>query len=432
MATRSNLLTFFTLTLALCGWSADAAAQDKQAAPDGFESIFNGRDLEGWEAGETKDPKSFEGMSEPDWYHYRKGLYGRVPKHWRVEAGELIGTGAGPDLVTWDHYGDFEMRLEWKVSPDGHAGICLRRFPEIKLCDTASKTLKEKGADKGSGGLSRNKEQGKFPSEVADKPAGQWNKMVVQMVGPYVTVILNGKKVLDNVGLENAFEPGSPIHASGPIHLRTLGGQVRYRNISIRKIHPEASNAVLDEAAGDDADFTQMFNGKDFTGWIGATNSYELIEGGIRSKRGQNGRLVTDEQYSDFVVRFEFKLPPGGNNGLMIRAPGVGGAAVELQVLDDTHVMHKKLKPYQYHGSAYGIAPARRGYLRPVGKWNHQEVSVKRDHVRVVLNGYLILDTKLKEAAPNNAAAAREQGHFGFTSHLDPVAFRHVRIKELP
>lgn len=419
------------LAVMLCAGSARTVAQAEPNAPEGFESIFNGQDFEGWYGGETRDPSFSKGWGEPQWSRYRNGLHKAVARHWRIEDGELIGTGAGPDLVCWGQYSDFEMWLDWKVSKDAESGISLRHQPGIQLWDAESAALRERGADKGSGGLSQNKESGLLPAERADKPTGQWNRMYLRMVGPYVTVILNDKKVLDNVALKNVYVQDSPIDASGSIHLRTRGGEVRFRNIAIRELSAEASNAVLIDAAGDDKGYTPLFNGKDFTGWIGATNSYEIIEDGVRCKHLGGGKMVTQKQYKDFIVRMEIKLCPGGNNGLAIRAPGPGGGVLELQVLDDPHEMFAKLKPDQYHGSAYGIKPAHRGYLRPTGQWNYQEVYVKGDHIRVVLNGYEILNVRLKEAAPNNAAAMRTQGHFGFISHADPVAFRNIRIKEL-
>ena len=430
MSVHRRLTALFVGLFVFCCWAGTAHPQGKQHPPEGFDAIFNGADLEGWYGGETRDPGFSKGWGEPQWSGYINQLHRQVANHWRIENGELIGTGAGPDLVNWGQYSDFEMWVDWKVSKDGESGISFRHQPGITLWDTTSATLRQRGADKGSGGLSQNKHQGQSPSERADKPTGQWNRMYVRMVGPYITVILNDKKVLDNAALENAYDADSPIDARGSIHLRTRGGEVRFRNIAIRELSAEASNAVLSEVAGDDSDSTPLFNGKDLSGWIGATNSYELIEAGVRCKRGGGGYMITAKQYRDFVVRLEIKLPPGGNNGLAIRAPGAGGA-MELQVLDDPDKKFKHLKPDQYHGSAYGIKPAHRGYLRPTGQSNYQEVYVKGDHIRVVLNGYEILNVKLKEAAPNNAAAMRTQGHFGFISHNDPVAFRDVRIKEL-
>jgi hypothetical protein len=182
-------------------------------------------------------------------------------------------------------------------------------------------------------------------------------------------------------------------------------------------------------------------DGGDFTGWIGATDGYELVDGEFRAKSGVSGNLLTEDKYDNFVVRMEFKLPPGGNNGLAIRTPGVEGDpsvdGMEIQVLDDAPEHYPDLQPYQAHGSVYGLVPAHRGYLRPVGEWNYQETIVDGDHVEVRLNGFKITDANLAEArkAPidgkSHPGAARKSGHFGFSGHRDPVAFREIRIKRL-
>ena len=136
----------------------------------------------------------------------------------------------------------------------------------------------------------------------------------------------------------------------------------------------------------------------------------------------------------------EFKLPPGGNNGLAIRYPGKGDTAYlgmcELQVLDNTAEKFAKLDQRQYHGSAYGMVAARRGYQRPVGEWNYQRVTVKGSTIRVELNGFEILDTDLAKVEEfmggrPHPGLKRTSGHFGFAGHNDPVEFRNVRIKSL-
>ena len=142
----------------------------------------------------------------------------------------------------------------------------------------------------------------------------------------------------------------------------------------------------------------------------------------------------------DFAVRFEFKLPPAGNNGLAIRYPGEGDAAYvamcELQVLDSEHPNYAKLDSRQYHGSAYGMAAAARGYHRPTGEWNFQEVTVKGSTIKVELNGTVILNTdlaKISEFMANSPHPGKERtsGYFGFAGHNDPVEFRKIEIKEL-
>jgi len=190
-----------------------------------------------------------------------------------------------------------------------------------------------------------------------------------------------------------------------------------------------------------EAGFTALFNGRDLTGWSGAVEGYEVRDGAIVCKPGQGGTLFTTGRYRNFVVRLEFKLPPAGNNGLAIRYPGSGDSAyfgmTELQVLDDTAPQYANLDPRQAHGSAYGMVASTRGHLKPVGEWNEQEVTVRGSTIKVVLNGAVILDTDLATvttfmADTPHPGKDRTEGHFGFAGHNDPVAFRHVRIRELP
>jgi len=183
-----------------------------------------------------------------------------------------------------------------------------------------------------------------------------------------------------------------------------------------------------------------IFNGIDLTGWKGLVENYEVRDDSIVCKPGKGGTIYTAEEYDDFQVRLEFKLPPAGNNGLAIRYPGQGDTAYvgmcELQVLDTEHPMYKGLDPRQAHGSAYGMAAAHRGYLRPTGQWNYQQVTVKGSTIKVELNGVTILDTdlgKITEFLANtpHPGKDRRSGHFGFAGHGDAVQFRFVSIKRL-
>jgi len=207
---------------------------------------------------------------------------------------------------------------------------------------------------------------------------------------------------------------------------------------------------IAPSALGDESDtsrqkeseegFASVFNGKNLEGWAGAVDNYEVREGTILCKPGKGGTLYTQDRYADFVVRLEFRLPPGGNNGLAIRHPGSGNPAYvamcELQVLDDEAAKYARLDPRQYHGSAYGMVAAKRGFQEKPGEWNEQEVTVRGSTIKVVLNGTVILDADLSQVTetmgnhPHPGKDAKE-GHFGFAGHSDPVAFRNIRIKRL-
>jgi hypothetical protein len=157
---------------------------------------------------------------------------------------------------------------------------------------------------------------------------------------------------------------------------------------------------------------------------------------------GKGGTIFTKAEYANFVARMEIKLPTGGNNGLAIRYPGHGDTAYvgmcEIQVLDDNYdKVREKIDPRQAHGSAYGMVAAARGYQRPIGQWNYEEVTVRGSTIVVELNGSVILNcdlSKVTEFMGNHPHPGKDRtsGNFGFAGHDDPVMFRNISIKRLP
>ncbi|MEM9657144.1 MAG: DUF1080 domain-containing protein, partial [Planctomycetota bacterium] len=342
------------------------------AVPNGFEPIFNGRDLSGWYGMRDVKPTALAKMTDDELAELRASTEGDVAAHWTVENGELVNDGHGVYLTTVDDYGDVELTLEYKTVAKADSGIYLRATPQVQIWDFTEEGGKWNiGADKGSGGLWNNSpgRPGKDPLVLADKPFGEWNKLRILQVGARTSVWLNDKQVVDHATMENFWDRDRPLFPRGPIQLQTHGGEIRWRNLAIRELDAEASNKILAEHGGDG--FESIFNGRDFTGWSGPVDSYEVVDGAVVCMPGHGGTIFTDRQYDDFAVRMEFKLPPGGNNGLAIRYPGKGDAAYsgmcEIQTLDNTSPKYAKLDPRQYHGSAYGMAAAERGFLRPVG-----------------------------------------------------------------
>ena len=111
---------------------------------------------------------------------------------------------------------------------------------------------------------------------------------------------------------------------------------------------------------------------------------------------------------------------------------------MEIQILDNTADKWVGLKPYQYHGSIYGVVPAKREYLKPAGEWNSEEVIAKGKDIKVILNGTTIVDADITEAIEKGTMDGREHpglknesGHIGFLGHGDVLEFRNIRIKEL-
>jgi Domain of Unknown Function (DUF1080) len=420
----------------LLAWPLSAAE-----IPEGFRPLFNGQDLSGWHGMPHFDPRELAAMSTEDRAKKIDEWTTDARQHWSVQNGELVNDGHGAYLTTDQEFTDYELVIDYRTVPKADSGIYLKATPQVQIWDYTETDKFQLGADKGSGGLWNNSPgtAGKDPAELADKPFGEWNSFRIRQIGARTSVWLNGRHVVDNAIMENYFDRESPLFAKGPISLQTHGGEIRWRNIGIREIPAEEANAMLAESHADG--FKSVFNGSDLTGWGGAVENYEVVDGAIRCREGKGGILHTTEEYANFVVRLEFRLPPSGNNGLAIRTDGTGdpayAAMCELQVLDSEHANYAKLDARQYHGSAYGMIPAKRGFLRPAETWNFQEVTVDGSRIQVELNGSTILNGDLSQVTEYMAntphpGKERTAGFFGFAGHGDAVAFRNVRIRQLP
>ncbi|MAD81170.1 MAG: DUF1080 domain-containing protein [Pirellulaceae bacterium] len=408
--------------------------------PEGFTALFNGENLDGWHGMGHFDPRKLASMTDEERATKHATDLKDAQAHWSVENDELVNDGHGAYLTTDKEYGDIELLIDYKTVAKADSGIYLRANPQVQIWDFTEAGGKWNiGADKGSGGLWNNSKGavGKDPLVLADKPFGQWNRFRILQIGERTTVYLNDKLVVQNARMENFWDRKGPLFAKGPIQLQTHGGEIRWRNIFIREIGSDNANEILASASNEG--FDSVFNAKDFSGWAGPIQNYDVDDGVIRCKPGKGGTIYTEKEYSDFAVRFQFKLPPGGNNGLAIRYPGQGDTAYkgmcELQVLDNTATKYERLDKRQYHGSAYGMVAAHRGFLRPIGRWNFQEVTVKGSTIRVELNGTQILNADLatvKEFMGKPVSGKdRTSGHFGFAGHSSPVEFRDVQIRDL-
>ena len=435
-------LQILSLTAAAVAFVAGLSPQTQAAnPPEGFTSLFNGRNLEGWHGMGHFDPRKLWEMSDKERAEFREKNRAEFEKHWTVENGELVNDGEGPYATTDKDYGDIEFLIDYKTVAKADSGIYLRGNPQVQIWDFTEEGGKWNiGADKGSGGLWNNSKEapGKDPLVLADKPFGEWNRLRIIQVGARTTIYLNDKLVVDHAIMENFWDRSKPLWAKGPIQLQTHGGEIRWRNIFIREIPPEEANEILRKKNAEG--FSAIFNGRNFEGWGGPVENYEVKDGALVCKPGKGGTIFHKKELADFVSRLEFKLPPGGNNGLAIRYAGTGDAAYsgmcELQVLDNTAEKYKNLDPRQFHGSAYGMAAAERGFLRPVGEWNFQQTTVKGSNIKVELNGTVILETDLSKirdfmANKPHPGKDRKSGYFGFAGHSDPVAFRKIEIKEL-
>lgn len=404
---------------------------------NGWELLFNGKNLDGWK-GLVGNPISRAKMSADSLLKAEAVANVNAQNDWVVEDGLLIFTGHGDNLCTKKMYGDFEMYVDWKITAKGDAGIYLRGSPQVQIWDTSRR---EVGAQVGSGGLYNNQKNQSKPTAVLDNKIGEWNTFHIIMKGERVTVYLNGQKVTDNVLLENYWDRKIPIFPKEAIELQAHGTYVAYRNIYVRELPADDMTTPLSEEEKKEG-FESLFDGSNLDKWIGNKKGYALEEGVIVTHPELGGgNIYTADEYADFEYRFEFQLTPAANNGLGIRTPTQGDAAyvgMELQILDNEADVYKSLKPYQYHGSVYGVIPSKRGYLKPTGKWNQQTVIAKGNKIKVILNGQVILDGDISSSIANGTAdgnkhpgLANKTGHIGFLGHGDVVRFRNIRIKRL-
>jgi hypothetical protein len=227
---------FFLRPLILLVLISTSFADDKRpdnAPPDGFVALFNGKDLTGWKglAGKGGSPVERAKLTPEQLAEEQKKADEKMRAHWKVEDGALAFDGGGDSLCTAKDYGDFEMYVDWKILPKGDSGIYVRGTPQIQIWDPAQNPV-------GSGGLFNNKKHPSKPSKVADRPVGEWNTFYIKMIGDKVTVKLNGETVVDNVVMENYWEPNKPIYPTGQIELQNHGNKLWFKNIYLREIEP--------------------------------------------------------------------------------------------------------------------------------------------------------------------------------------------------
>ncbi len=200
-------------------------------------------------------------------------------------------------------------------------------------------------------------------------------------------------------------------------------------------------------AAAAEKGFQPLFNGKDLSGWQlihGRGPGYIVEKGVLVCPADGGGNLFTTKEYANFILRLEWRLWDGGNNGVGIRAPLEGDAAyvgMEIQVLDEESDKYKKngvtiLKPTQYTGSIYDVFAAKAGHVKRNGAWNTYEIHAAGTKIKVTLNDVVVMDADLASVTDpavlkKHPGLSRTSGHIGFLGHGTRVEFRNIRLREL-
>lgn len=192
-----------------------------------------------------------------------------------------------------------------------------------------------------------------------------------------------------------------------------------------------------------------LFNGTDLTGWRAYNKKaapgpgWKVVDGTLtKPAKAPGGNIITDEQFTDYELAWEWKISEKGNNGLkyLVTEKRPGAPGPEYQMLDDNGHPDAKVGPKRQTASLYDIIPpSAEKKLKAPGEWNESRIIVQGNHVEHWLNGEKVLSyelgsPELKAAISNSKFKTAEgfgekiSGHIMITDHADEVSFRNIKI----
>jgi hypothetical protein len=375
---KRHLSAFISLTFC-CLVSISPAGAD---TPDGATiSLFDGKSLAGWQVTGCEV----------------------------VVKDGAIAIEDGNGLVRSNaRYTDFVLELDWKaLNPEmWDSGIYFRCGPppEGRPWPKRYQVNLRKGMEGNVPGLDG------AASEGLTKP-GEWNHFKFTVIGTTAALEINGQAAWKADGLE---DPCGYICLQAEV---PGGGKFLFKDIRITELG-----------------YKSLFDGKTLTGWqeVGGGNQCWKVQDGLLVCTGEKGSSLRGaDEYTDFNLRLEYKLKPGGNSGVFSRVSGDAvhhgeNSGIEIQILDDPHPRYTDLKPYQYTGSVYAIAPAQRGTCLPAGQWNQMEINCLGPNYRVTHNGSVVVDATAAEFP--ELLKRRQSGFLGLQNHSEEVFFRNIRV----
>jgi hypothetical protein len=185
-----------------------------------------------------------------------------------------------------------------------------------------------------------------------------------------------------------------------------------------------ASSNVLDadDALRDNlppAGFRALFNGRDLTGWTENKQPpvHWTVKDGELVYDGKGTHLYNEEQFGNFILLVDWKVPPNGNSGVFLRA------ATQVEIND----ADKEPRPV-WNGTSGGLYPDQpplKRAAKPSGEWNHIEIRVEKGKITVLLNGQKTVDAFAKNWG------AKLKGPIGFQHHGTPLAFKNIYVMPL-
>jgi hypothetical protein len=391
--------------------------QQQQQQAQAFRPLFNGKDLSGW--------KTFPG-AQP-----------QQPGNWRVEKGILIGAGPAPVYLFSERgdYKDFHLRVEARINDRGNSGVFLRsdltpdtpKGYEAQINSTHRDPVRTGSLHPFNLGMSRAERQHVSVTEQLHRP-GEWFTLEAIVEGNHIVLKVNGKTTVD-------FTDEKKLFPLGHFALQQLDAQTVVEFSKIEVMELPAGNSTTKKTPG----FVSLFNGNDLAGWeveSGARNRWwvgarELVAAGA-DKPEDMGWLLTQRDYSDFILRFEFMLSRGGNSGVTFRAALGEKKHLEIQILDDSR--YPEIQDTALTGSLYGLALDRRANLKSEGEWNQMEIELRGRSLRVTVNGRDTLQTNLSRfggQANQLPALKRVTGRIGLQNWDRAVRFRNIQLQDL-
>jgi hypothetical protein len=431
--------------------STPAFAQD-------WVSLFNGKDLTGWQTAGGK------------------ALF-------KVEDNAIVGYAVkgtpNTFLRTNEDFGDFVVEMEVYLEDPLNSGIQFRSqlnkegnvFGYQMEIDPVTRDLAGGIYDEGRRGWLYYPEVNPKSKNIFQ--LNQWNVYRIEAVGNVMRTFINGNAVsylIDDVTPKGfiALQVHS-ISDKSPV-----GMKVKWRNIKINTKTPKLSSAdqtpAINLLANNLSDqekhqgYKLLFNGKDFTGWREAKSPNQpktrwSINDGILKVKSSDGSetgndIVTENQYSAFEMVFDFKFAEGANSGVKYfvnegyDSKGLSAIGLEYQILDDEKHPDAKAGAVGNRtlASLYDLIPSYKfsGWFKgQPDKWNSGRLIVFPDNtVQHWLNGRKVVEYKRNDNIYKALVArskynvfegfgSAEKGHILLQDHGDNVEFRSIKIRDL-
>lgn len=428
----------------------------------------------------------FDGTSLKGWHVSSKTGHSRASNQqsggkWVVENGAIVGSqdlpGNGGILLTDATFGDFEVALEMNNDFGPDSGLFLRSTED----GTAFQAMIDYHAQGNLMGLYGEGRLGARPSlrsfsfletvtEIQEHPMptppslpvrpeawskfwrhGQWNELRARITGnpPAITTWINGVKFIEWQDPEGVRHPDR-----GPIALQVHGGGdftrqfVRYRNIRVKSLMTVPDNQLSETERAEG--WQLLFDGKSTAGWMNSDRTEPRTPvqyGSLNPHRAGHYMLVHTQQWSNFILKLDFRLSPHCNSGVFLRTstltprPGrdVGFNGLEI-ALDDTQTAG-----FHDSGALYDLSRPKRNAMRPIGEWNQLQLTARGSMIEVVMNGEKVNEIDLSKFTQANRRPDGSEhkfdvvykdhpplGYIGLQDHGSSCWYKNIKLKPLP